>query len=150
MIGLNLWIVISTIKLFKKIGEFLKILLVVGQNAVVRNKVSTTQKQLMAAYKSGMILVYNKNIKCWNFREMLIVLCLQLVLKDGLRSWIKSHYKIGPSIHYHKILRLQGFGKNMSIWHLQQSTEQATWFQEKDLKQLFMWSQSLWQAKTYE
>jgi hypothetical protein len=64
VIGLNLWIVISTIKLFKKIGEFLKILLVVGQNAVVRNKVSTTQKQLMAAYKSGMILVYNKNIKC--------------------------------------------------------------------------------------
>jgi hypothetical protein len=56
--------IISTTKLTKKIGVFLKILLVNGQNARVLMKVLTTQKQRMAVFKFGTILIYNQNIKC--------------------------------------------------------------------------------------
>lgn len=86
VIGLNLWMIISTIKLTKKIGVFLKILLVNGRNAKVLMKELTTQKQRMAAFKFGTILICNQNIKCWNFQEMLMVLCQQLGLKDGLKN----------------------------------------------------------------
>jgi len=55
---------ISTTKLTKKIGVFLKILLVNGQNAKVLIKVLTTQKQRMAAFKFGTILICSQNIKC--------------------------------------------------------------------------------------
>ena len=50
----------STTKLTKKIGESMKTLLDNGPNV----QMSTTQKQLIAAFKFGTILVFHQNIKC--------------------------------------------------------------------------------------
>ena len=56
--------IISMTKKSKKTGEFMIILQINGQSAMVMTKVLITLKQLTAAFKFGRILICKKNIKC--------------------------------------------------------------------------------------